>query len=224
MADRPLHVDPVRREAGVELVGHRAVEITVVLARVGAELREIERRVAGLERIHRPRDDLDALIEAVIALRFLELARERRPAVLLAHGEHVRVVPEVVIADAEEAKDEAGRIPVALGIPERDEATVVHYGEEHVRRHRQVAAPGLLLQRNGRGARRDVVRDFNAERHRWRSIRRSSTIRAVAGNAEFLKRVSWFQDLDNKSLDAISNAAVEQNYQPGQLIMRQGDT
>ena len=47
---------------------------------------------------------------------------------------------------------------------------------------------------------------------------------AVAGNAEFLKRVSWFQDLDNKSLEAISNAAVEQTYQPGQLIMRQGDT
>jgi CRP-like cAMP-binding protein len=46
----------------------------------------------------------------------------------------------------------------------------------------------------------------------------------VAGNAEFLKRVSWFQDLDNRSLEAISNAAVEQSYQPGQLIMRQGDT
>jgi CRP-like cAMP-binding protein len=48
--------------------------------------------------------------------------------------------------------------------------------------------------------------------------------RAVAGNAEFLKRVSWFQDLDQRSLEAISNAAVEQTYQPGQLIMRQGDT
>jgi len=46
----------------------------------------------------------------------------------------------------------------------------------------------------------------------------------VAGNAEFLKRVSWFQDLDQKSLDAIANAAVEQTYQPGQDIIRQGDT
>jgi len=53
---------------------------------------------------------------------------------------------------------------------------------------------------------------------------RSDTIRAVAGNTDFLKRVSWFQDLDSKSLEAISNAAVEQSYQPGQLIMRQGDT
>lgn len=46
----------------------------------------------------------------------------------------------------------------------------------------------------------------------------------VAPNTEFLKRVSWFEDLDQKSLDAIANAAVEQTYQPGQFIMRQGDT
>lgn len=46
----------------------------------------------------------------------------------------------------------------------------------------------------------------------------------MAGNADFLKRVSWFQDLDQKSLDAIANSAVEQTYQTGQLIMRQGDT
>jgi len=45
----------------------------------------------------------------------------------------------------------------------------------------------------------------------------------VPGNIEFLKKVSWFEDLDQKSLDAISNAAVEQKYQPGQEIIRQGD-
>ena len=46
----------------------------------------------------------------------------------------------------------------------------------------------------------------------------------AAPNTEFLKRVSWFEDLDQRSLDAIANAAVEQTYQPGQYIMRQGDT
>ncbi len=46
----------------------------------------------------------------------------------------------------------------------------------------------------------------------------------VATNTEFLKRVTWFEDLDQKSLDAIANAAVEQTYQAGQFIMRQGDT
>jgi CRP/FNR family cyclic AMP-dependent transcriptional regulator len=46
----------------------------------------------------------------------------------------------------------------------------------------------------------------------------------VAGNTEFLKRVSWFEDLDQRSLDAIANAAVEQSYAPGQEIVRQGDT
>jgi CRP/FNR family cyclic AMP-dependent transcriptional regulator len=43
-------------------------------------------------------------------------------------------------------------------------------------------------------------------------------------STEFLKKVSWFEDLDQKSLDAIANAAVEQKYQPGQEIVRQGDT
>ena len=46
----------------------------------------------------------------------------------------------------------------------------------------------------------------------------------MAGNIDFLKRVSWFEDLDKSSLEAIANAAVEQSYQPGQFIMRQGDT
>jgi len=46
----------------------------------------------------------------------------------------------------------------------------------------------------------------------------------VAGNADFLKKVSWFQDLDDRSLDAIEKAAVEQSYKPGQEIVRQGDT
>src|SRR6267143_512816 len=33
-----------------------------------------------------------------------------------------------------------------------------------------------------------------------------------------------FEDLDQKSLEAIANAAVEQRYAPGQDIVRQGDT
>jgi CRP-like cAMP-binding protein len=33
-----------------------------------------------------------------------------------------------------------------------------------------------------------------------------------------------FEDLDSKSLEAIANAAVEQHYQAGQEIVRQGDT
>src|SRR5213593_368194 len=33
-----------------------------------------------------------------------------------------------------------------------------------------------------------------------------------------------FEDLDQKSLEAIANAAVEQRYEPGQDIVRQGDT
>ena len=43
-------------------------------------------------------------------------------------------------------------------------------------------------------------------------------------NIDFLKRVAMFEDLDNRSLEAIANAAVEQRYEPGQEIVRQGDT
>src|SRR5436189_6439658 len=33
-----------------------------------------------------------------------------------------------------------------------------------------------------------------------------------------------FEDLDQRSLEAIANAAVEQRYEPGQEIVRQGDS
>lgn len=46
----------------------------------------------------------------------------------------------------------------------------------------------------------------------------------MAGNVEFLKRVQLFEDLDQRSLESIANSAVEQSYQPGQEIVRQGDT
>lgn len=46
----------------------------------------------------------------------------------------------------------------------------------------------------------------------------------MAGNVDFLKRVSLFEDLDNRSLESIANSAVEQSYEAGQDIVRQGDT
>src|SRR5438093_423673 len=113
--------------------------------RVRAELREVERRVARLERIHRPADDLDALIEAVIALRLLQLDRERRSAIGLTHREHVRVMTEVVVVDAHEAEHESGRDRVVVGVAERDEAAVVHRSEHELRWHDDVTAPHLFL-------------------------------------------------------------------------------
>ena len=46
----------------------------------------------------------------------------------------------------------------------------------------------------------------------------------MAGNVDFLKHVRLFEDLDRKSLESIANSAVEQSYQPGQDIVKQGDT
>ena len=42
-------------------------------------------------------------------------------------------------------------------------------------------------------------------------------------STDFLRKFSWFEDLDQRSLEAIANAAVEQRFEPGQEIMRQGD-
>lgn len=46
----------------------------------------------------------------------------------------------------------------------------------------------------------------------------------MSTSIDFLKRVAMFEDLDQRSLEAIANAAVEQRYEPGQEIVRQGDT
>jgi CRP-like cAMP-binding protein len=45
----------------------------------------------------------------------------------------------------------------------------------------------------------------------------------VPTNTDFLRKFAWFEDLDQRSLEAIANAAVEQRYEAGQEIMRQGD-
>src|SRR2546427_434913 len=82
---RALDVEAIRGQPRVQLVRHRTVEITVVFARVGAELPEVEPRVQRLERVHGPRHDLDALIEAVIALSLLECEREAAAPMLAAH-------------------------------------------------------------------------------------------------------------------------------------------
>jgi CRP/FNR family transcriptional regulator, cyclic AMP receptor protein len=43
-------------------------------------------------------------------------------------------------------------------------------------------------------------------------------------NVEFLRRVRLFQELDDHILNEVGNAAVEQRWEPGQEIVRQGDT
>ncbi len=43
-------------------------------------------------------------------------------------------------------------------------------------------------------------------------------------NTEFLRRVRLFQELDDHTLTEIGNAAVEQRWEAGQEIVRQGDT
>jgi CRP/FNR family cyclic AMP-dependent transcriptional regulator len=41
---------------------------------------------------------------------------------------------------------------------------------------------------------------------------------------DFLRRISLFEDLDERSVRAIANAVVEQSYERGQDVVREGDT
>ena len=41
---------------------------------------------------------------------------------------------------------------------------------------------------------------------------------------DFLRKVPLFEDLDDRSINAIANAVVEQSYAPGQDILREGDS
>jgi len=47
---------------------------------------------------------------------------------------------------------------------------------------------------------------------------------AVQVATDFLRKVPLFEDLDDRSIKAIANAVVEQSYEPGQEIVREGDT
>ncbi len=46
----------------------------------------------------------------------------------------------------------------------------------------------------------------------------------AAPNVDFLRRVRMFQELDDHTLREIGNAVVEQRWEAGQEIVRQGDT
>ena len=46
----------------------------------------------------------------------------------------------------------------------------------------------------------------------------------AAPNVEFLRRVRLFGELDDHTLSEIGNAAVEQRWEAGQEIVREGDT
>jgi len=99
----------------------------------------------------------------VVALRFLQRDGQTAAPVLGPDGEHVRVVAEVVVVDADEAEDESRGALVAVHIAERDKAAVVEDGEHELGGDRDVAAPDLLLDRDGERAAGDVGREGDPE-------------------------------------------------------------
>ncbi len=48
--------------------------------------------------------------------------------------------------------------------------------------------------------------------------------RIAVRTIEFLRKVPLFEDLEDRSLQAIANAVVETNYEPGQEIVKEGES
>src|SRR6266511_1882085 len=71
-------------------------------------------------------------------------------------------MPELRVADSEEAEDESGSAIVAFDITERDKAAIMRDSEHELRRDDEVVGPNLRLDRAGRRTRRDVLRQLDA--------------------------------------------------------------
>ena len=138
----PPHHQPVAAVAQVERIPHLAIEVAVEPVAVRSQLRQVEVRIAGHQRIERPAHHLDALIEGHRPLR--ELQREAHAAVSAPGqgGQHVRMHVESVLGvDPGPPQDVADQF-VAV---ERTPREVAALGDRphHLARHQVVVAPGL---------------------------------------------------------------------------------
>ena len=142
-----------------------AVVVDAVRVRDDAEAREVEARVAALERIERPRHEPDPFTERALALRELETVAEAARAVCGFDGEQVRVKHEPARFYPDEAEGEAEE-ERAVVCPDEHAADFRRRAKHHARHHIQVrASPHLALQVFDRAHlldRRDVA-DANPE-------------------------------------------------------------
>ena len=103
-ARRPSARRPGRCVAGVDGVGHLAVEVRLEADDAGAELGQVEVGVAPDERVERPRDDGDAPLRRPRPLVLLEGEPDVRALPRRQHAGDVRVEVEPVAAVADEAR------------------------------------------------------------------------------------------------------------------------
>src|SRR5260221_14759766 len=87
----PADQQPIRLFAGVDFVGHLAINIDEIFPCARAELGEVEVRVAPYERVGGPFDHLDISLQAPTALVLLQLKTESAPIGAADHAKDVRV-------------------------------------------------------------------------------------------------------------------------------------
>src|SRR5262245_61635477 len=102
--DAPIDLEAVARQAGVQLVSHRAVEVSQVDAAGRAELAEVKSGVAAFQRIERPGDQIDSLGQDNLSL--LQFQRVTDASVAVA-GQRACDLRAMLHAAARSKADEA---------------------------------------------------------------------------------------------------------------------
>src|SRR5215471_1298746 len=87
----PLREEAIRRNATMQRARCNAIQIRLVATNDRPQPSNIEVRVADLQRIKGPLDELDVAGERLIALRELELPSYPLILVFREHGQHVRM-------------------------------------------------------------------------------------------------------------------------------------
>ena len=127
----------------------RAVHVDLVRAARGAEHRQVERRVAGLQRVERPHHRLEAHVTRAAALLELELAPDPAALVRWMDAGELRVQDQAVVAGGRGRRRRSRRAPWS-GVEGAKDETADFLRAGHVRDRQHVAvlgdAPGSPLQ------------------------------------------------------------------------------
>src|SRR5262249_36106703 len=138
--DAPIDLEAVAWQAGVQLVSHRAVEVSQVNAAGRAELVEVESGVAALQGVESPCDQIDSLGQDDLALLQFQRVTDAAVAVTGQRARDVRAMLHAAARrQADEAEDEADHPLFAFNNVERAE----HHAAVLMRRHQSLESDDL---------------------------------------------------------------------------------
>src|SRR6266511_1006408 len=135
-----ISIEAVAWQAGVQLVSHRAVEVSQVNAAGRAELVEVESGVAALQGVESPCDQIDSLGQDDLALLQFQRVTDAAVAVTGQRSRDVRAMLHAAVRrQADEAEDESDHPLFAFNNVERAD----HHAAVLMRRHQSLESDDL---------------------------------------------------------------------------------